>query len=72
VRALQATEEAEAMVAQRLAQAERLAPPALWVAVAAAVREAQQAPQVAAGRPTAVPAEAAAPDVAVGRQPVAE
>jgi hypothetical protein len=72
VRALQATEEPEAMVAQRLAQAERLAPPALWVAVAAAVREAQPAPQVAAVRPTAVPAAEAAPDVVVVRQPAAE
>jgi hypothetical protein len=69
VRALQATEEVEAMVAQRLAQAERLAPPALRAAVGAAVREAQQAPQVVAVRPTAVPGEVAAPDVVVGRQP---
>jgi hypothetical protein len=72
VRALQATEEPEAMVAQRLAQAERLAPQVLRGAGVAAVREAQSAPQVAAVRPTAVPGEVAAPDVAVGRQPGAE
>jgi hypothetical protein len=70
VRALQATEEAEAMVAQRLAQAERLARPALRAAVVAAGREVQQGPQVAAAQPTAVPGELAASDV-VGRQPVA-
>jgi hypothetical protein len=70
VRALQAMEEAEAMAAQRLAQAERLAPPAVWVAVAAAV--AQHLAQVSAVRPTAVPAEEAAPDVVGGRQPAAE
>jgi hypothetical protein len=54
-RALQATEEAEAMVAQHLAQAERLAPAALQAAEAAAVREAQQAPRVVAAQPQAAP-----------------
>ena len=71
VRALQATEEAAATVAQRLAQAERLAPQVLRGAVAAVVREAQEVPQVAAARPTAVAEEAAASDVVVGRQPAA-
>jgi hypothetical protein len=72
VRALRATEEAEALVAQRLAQAERLVPPALQAAVAAAVRGAQQALRVWGAQPTAVPGEVVAPDVVVGRQPVAE
>ena len=69
VRAPQATEEAEAMAAQRLAQAERLVPPALPAAEAAAVREAQQAPGVLGAQPPVAPE---APDVVVGRQPVAE
>jgi hypothetical protein len=51
VRVLQATEEAEAMVAQRLARAEGLAPPALQAAVGAAVREAQQVQGVVAAQP---------------------
>jgi hypothetical protein len=72
VRALRATEEAGAMVAQRLAQAERLAPLGQWAAVAAAVREAQQAPQVSAVRPKAAPGELAAWDAAAGPQRVAE
>jgi hypothetical protein len=41
VQVLQATEEVVAVVAQRLVQAEQLAPPALQAAEAAAVREAQ-------------------------------
>jgi hypothetical protein len=69
VRALQATEQAEAMGAQRLAQAERLVPPALQAAVAAAVRGAQQALRVWEAQPTAV---AEVRDVVAGRQPVAE
>jgi hypothetical protein len=68
VRAPQVTEEAEAMVAQRLARAERLVPPALQAAVAPAVREAQQAPRVVAAQPPVAPV---ARDVAVGRQPAA-
>jgi hypothetical protein len=66
---LQATEEAEAMVAQRLAQAERLAPPALQAAVAAAVREVQPAPGVVAAQPQVAPE---AWDVAAAPQPAAE
>jgi hypothetical protein len=69
VRALQATEEAEAMVAPRLAQAERLAPAALQVAEAAAVQEAQQVLGVAAAQPQAAPEVW---DVAVAPQPAAE
>jgi hypothetical protein len=66
VRALPATEEAEAMVAQRLAQAERLARPA---AEAQAVREAQQAPGVVEAQPRAAPEVR---DAAVAPQPAAE
>jgi hypothetical protein len=55
VQALQATEEAEARVAQRLAQAERPVPPVLQAAVAAAVQEAQQVPGVVAAQPRAAP-----------------
>jgi hypothetical protein len=69
VRVLQATEEAAALVAQRLAQVERLAPPALQAAVAAAVREAQQALGVSGVQP---PEEAEVWDVAAAPQPAAE
>jgi hypothetical protein len=69
VRAPQVTEEAEAMVAQRLAQAERLVPPALQAAAAAAVREAQQALGVVAAQPQ-VASEAW--DVVAAPQPAAE
>jgi hypothetical protein len=69
VPALQATEGAEAMVAQRLAQAERPVPPALQAAEAAAVREAQQAPRALGAQPS-VAAEVW--DVVVAPQPVAE
>jgi hypothetical protein len=72
VRAPQATEGAEAMVAQRLAQAARLVPPALQAAVAAAVREAQQVPRASAVQPTAAPEEAAARDEVVVPQPAVE
>jgi hypothetical protein len=69
VQALQATEEAEAMVVPRLAQAVRRVPPALQAAVAAAVQEAQQVPGVAAAQPRAAPEVW---DVAVAPQPAAE
>jgi hypothetical protein len=69
VRALQATEEAVAMVAQRLVQAERLAPPALQAAEVAAVQEAQQVPRVSAAQPRAAPEVW---DVAVVPRPAAE
>jgi hypothetical protein len=72
VRALQGTEEAGAVVAQHLAQAERLVPPALQAAVAAAVREAQQVLPASTAQPRAVPGEVAAPDVVVGPQSAAE
>jgi hypothetical protein len=72
VRVLQATAEAEALEAQRSAQPERLVPPALQAAVAAAVREAQQAPRVVAAQPRAAPEEAAVWAVAVERQRAAE
>jgi hypothetical protein len=65
VRAPRATEEAEAMAAQRLAQAERLVPPALQ----AAVRGAQQALGVVAAQ---LPEAAAVRDAAAGPQPAAE
>jgi hypothetical protein len=68
VRARRATGEAEAMVAQRLAQAERLAPRALQAAVAAAVREAQQVLGGAAAQPPAAPEVR---DAVVARQPAA-
>jgi hypothetical protein len=57
-----------------LAQAERPVPPALQAAEAAAVREAQQAPRVAAVLPTAARGEAALQDAVVvaGPQPEAE
>ena len=73
VRSLQA--EGAAMAAQQPAEAavaRQLVPPALQAAVAAAVREAQQALQVWGVRPTAVPGEVVAPGVVAGRQPVAE
>jgi hypothetical protein len=68
-RALRATEEAGAMVAQRWAQAERLAPPALQAAKAQAAREAQRAARVSAAQPQAAPEVW---DVAVVPQPAAE
>jgi hypothetical protein len=56
------------MVAQRLAQAERLAPAALQAAEGAVVQEAQQALAVAAAQPRAAPGVW---DVAVVPQPAA-
>ena len=68
--ALRAMEAAEAAVAQRLAQTARLVPPVLRAAgaVAVAVREVPQAPQVAAAQPRAAPEVW---DAVVGRQPAA-
>jgi hypothetical protein len=71
-RALRAMEEAEAMVARRLARAERLVPPVLPAVVAAAVREAQQVPRVAAAQPKAAPEEAEVWDAVVVPRPAAE
>jgi hypothetical protein len=68
-RARQATEGAAAMVAQRSAQVERLVPPALQAAGAAAVREAQQALGVLGAQPRVAAAER---DVAAVPQPAAE
>jgi hypothetical protein len=72
VRALQATEEAAAMVAQRLAQAEQLVPPVLQAAAVAAVQQAQQVLPASAVQPTAAPGEGEVWDVAAVPQPAAE
>jgi hypothetical protein len=69
MRAPRATEEAEAMVAQRSAQAERLVRLALQAAEAQAEREAQRAPRVSAAQPQAAPEVW---DAAVVPQPAAE
>jgi hypothetical protein len=61
-----------AAVAQRLAQAERLAPPAPQAGEAAAVPQAQEVLVASAVQPTAVPGEAVALGVAAGLQPAAE
>jgi hypothetical protein len=68
VRARQARDEAEALVAQHLAQPERRVPLALQAAEAAAVGEAQQALGVVAAQP---PGEAEVRDAVVVPQPAA-